>query len=1023
MASNAIAMPRRGQVMRLDEAESVGLFYPSTPGWAATPTSTAANSLTSSWASPPRPGRRDTDVESVSEEEKYNRTQALRRASVGTPQVSQLRLRNTPRDRLQNTPGHQVGSYTSNTGRYGRATLASMGKTYGYLRQMQTRAFADEFENTPREHEMQPPYTPMSDDSGRVPSRFNGVPSHSIDTPDEGEMSSLLSPSTGRKPSPRRRRGCPNWMGITFLKAVLFGIINGVVILPVMVGFAHIIFRDPFFTPYISSLTKLVLFSAAVHQFGFTCTSSLPFAIGQVQDAGLIFLSSMATSIVAICKSRQASDEETLATVLCWLAISTSSLGVALIITGKLRLAALVQYLPLPVIGGYLAFIGFYCFEAGLSLMTGKQINGIHTWGEVMNHNSAILMAPGLALGISLLFFVQRVQHPAALPCALIAIPALFYVVLIAGGYSLAEARGAYGEGWLDKESKQASFWQAWDGYRFGLVQWYAIPSQLPTWIAMYFVVAFSSSLDVAAIQMELGRNLDFNHELKTVGLCNLISGLTGGFTGSYIFSQTIFTMRSGTQSRVTGFTLVLFGLMSFMLPISLLEYIPKFFFGAVLTFIAVDLIIEYLVHSHRIVVFSEYAIIWGTFIAIVVTNNLEIGFGIGVALCVLHFMFLYATSNAVKRLAAASTVIRGFRQRRTLAHHRTTIAAHGLQGYIFFGSALAILREVKRSIYIEDAAEDDGGVVVTPTSPSRKNFVRLPKRLVSLENDRNSLNEHVVQRHTTMLPTRFVLLDFDNVSGVDATAVRSLFVSLAQTVSMHGITLVITAVPDGTFKLLKANGVIENFVDNFKAFKTLDLGLQYCEDALLEQIDPHLHPTRLTTADEDIHGILKAYIFESMSFPNPGKALGDNRALLLEYFDLLRVKEGSPLWLEGSASDTIYFVRTGSFLLYRDRAPAILTKRKRWLSWMSGHRDLPARTRMAQYGQGGLIGELDFFAHQPRSFSAVPLEDSEVYALTRTKLTTMYLEHSDLAALLQHVILKSLSLSAAQTRTQVHES
>lgn len=49
----------------------------------------------------------------------------------------------------------------------------------------------------------------------------------------------------------------------------------------------------------------------------------------------------------------------------------------------------------------------------------------------------------------------------------------------------------------------------------------------------MYFVVAFSSSLDVAAIQMELGRNLDFNHELKTVGLCNLISGLTGGFTGS----------------------------------------------------------------------------------------------------------------------------------------------------------------------------------------------------------------------------------------------------------------------------------------------------------------------------------------------------------------------------------------------------------------------------------------------------------------------------------------------------------
>jgi len=34
----------------------------------------------------------------------------------------------------------------------------------------------------------------------------------------------------------------------------------------------------------------------------------------------------------------------------------------------------------------------------------------------------------------------------------------------------------------------------------------------------MYVVVAFSSSLDVAAIQMDMGRQLDFNHELITVG-------------------------------------------------------------------------------------------------------------------------------------------------------------------------------------------------------------------------------------------------------------------------------------------------------------------------------------------------------------------------------------------------------------------------------------------------------------------------------------------------------------------------
>ena len=34
-------------------------------------------------------------------------------------------------------------------------------------------------------------------------------------------------------------------------------------------------------------------------------------------------------------------------------------------IAGALRLASLVQYVPLPVIGGYLAFVGYFCLTAG----------------------------------------------------------------------------------------------------------------------------------------------------------------------------------------------------------------------------------------------------------------------------------------------------------------------------------------------------------------------------------------------------------------------------------------------------------------------------------------------------------------------------------------------------------------------------------------------------------------------------------------------------------------------------------
>eukprot|EP00976_Prorocentrum_cordatum_P060372 1175867-Prorocentrum_minimum.AAC.2 len=82
----------------------------------------------------------------------------------------------------------------------------------------------------------------------------------------------------------------------------------------------------------------------------------------------------MATTVVRNMLAKDASAEDIMATVLCTLAASTALLGIALIITGKCKLASLVQYLPLPVIGGYLAYIGLYCGLAGLGLMAGADV-------------------------------------------------------------------------------------------------------------------------------------------------------------------------------------------------------------------------------------------------------------------------------------------------------------------------------------------------------------------------------------------------------------------------------------------------------------------------------------------------------------------------------------------------------------------------------------------------------------------------------------------------------------------------
>jgi len=67
------------------------------------------------------------------------------------------------------------------------------------------------------------------------------------------------------------------------LQSVMYGIINSILTIPCMYGYAAIIFGHKDFIAFMPALSKLVLLSSVVHQIMFTMLSSLPFAIGQVQ--------------------------------------------------------------------------------------------------------------------------------------------------------------------------------------------------------------------------------------------------------------------------------------------------------------------------------------------------------------------------------------------------------------------------------------------------------------------------------------------------------------------------------------------------------------------------------------------------------------------------------------------------------------------------------------------------------------------------------------------------------------------
>ncbi|KAI9985342.1 hypothetical protein PInf_004674 [Phytophthora infestans] len=568
-----------------------------------------------------------------------------------------------------------------------------------------------------------------------------------------------------------------------------------------MYGYAVIIFSHHAFANFMPALSKLVIFSSAVHQVMFTLMSTMPFAIGQVQDAGLIFLSAMATSI---CNSLgdDVSPEAKVATTIVTIGIATASLGVCLVIMGRFKLAALASYLPMPVIGGYLAFIGVFCLYAGLALSTGLVINDFSSMIDMFHdaHN-VLLCVPGFLGGAMLLVVSQNFKNPFALSTAIMVMPVVFFLVLAIGSISLDQARQ---DGWVDPVEKTADISELVNLFDFDLVHWDQIPNQVVTWIGMVFIVAISSSLDVVAIEIDMGTKLDINHELKTVGWSNVVSGLLGGYTGSYIFGQTIFTCRSKTNSRIVGVCVILAEIAIVAVPVSVMSYVPRFFLAATLFFVALDLMLEWLVLAYRKMCVREWAVVWLSFLAINLVS-LDLGMLIGIGIAALNFLLSYIRVPIVHNNLDSSVEDRDLIESTVQTRKHAGIAHFEFGGYLFFGSAVQILDTVQKSVYVRrsNSAKQLSSNVNYMDLPLSHDSSLLPIRDAPVHclDGTPAPNEHVS-------PTQYVVMDFTRVAGMDATATRGAFLILKKYCKNHTIPVVFANVCPDIRSLLIKNDV-----------------------------------------------------------------------------------------------------------------------------------------------------------------------------------------------------------------------
>ncbi|KAE9032990.1 hypothetical protein PR003_g9748 [Phytophthora rubi] len=858
---------------------------------------------------------------------------------------------------------------------------------------------------------------------------------------DVEENSSLLHPKDGPVLSPTQRK----------IKIGVYGVLNTVILVPLMISFAQIIFRDPEFQPYMNDLVKLVLVSAAVHQICFTCVSSLPFAMGQVQDAGLIFLSAMSSSIIKSLHDMRGdafSMEEVLATTLFTMAVSTAALGAALIVTGKLRLASFVQYLPMPVVGGYLAFIGFYAMEAGLSMMTTQSIKEPADWVKLADWDALVLSVPGVIAGTAIFWVNSRWDHMAVMPCCLAAMLTTFYALLLVTGTSLEDARAA---GWVaEPPPSPRTIAQIYGFYDFSKINFSHLTDQIPTWIAMYFVVAFSSSLDVAAVETALGKPLDHNHELQTVGISNLLSGLGGGFTGSYLFSQTIFTLRSKLDTRYVGLIVFFLEIAIVLSPFSIIAYVPKVFFGALQMLVCLDLMLEWLYHARNKLLPREYGIVWLTFLSMVFVN-LELGIVVGIVIAGFNFIYSYVATSSVHRVMKRSRVERDLRERVLLQNMRMSIVTLELEGYIFFGSSVKVMDEVRRHVLVTTTEKQEAQTsTLSGASPllSRRNAPSpyVARSLEDTFNDDLATLDSVFDAqeihgysstpkagksgHAALhaARTRYFILDFEKVSGVDATAVRSCFNATKELLAQHGIALIFASVPTDAERLLRVHDVIEKEDGSGTGslvFDTLDKALEWCEDELL--VSEGVLPLSESAPALAVNGSNEGQHWQLLDelLPRPdGSHLKDDslvrttsdgtqlpnanvltRELGEMYVTHSLKQEGETLYRAGGLVNGVYFIGYGKVDVFMP------SKIHEGLG--PGFR---GRKRITRVCQGGLVGASEMILHKRHQFTAQARAASSIFFLSKSHYARMQKAHPTLAARFQQAMLQSMAIGVLES-------
>jgi SulP family sulfate permease len=569
------------------------------------------------------------------------------------------------------------------------------------------------------------------------------------------------------------------------LSDIVIGLFDGLDNVLWCFGFATILFAGAL-SVFLPLGISIILTGWALLGIFVAATSKVRVHLTSIDEQAVVILASAGVLMVAQMGESVAAGPRGLTTFLALIVLTSVAVALSFVLIGRFRLARLLELLPYPVICGFMAGVGWLLLDAAVYVTVGESISA-NLPLQLAEQGKAPLLLITIACGLGLSLWVNRINQAWSLPVA--------SLIIFAGFYALVFVLG------MDQPNMVASGWlfdvAAFSGGSLTRllelspadIDVYFILSMTPQILTIVFLALLSVSMSLTAMATaSRHHSLDTSEEMRKQGAGNLLCAAVGCPPGYTDVAASVLYDEIGASTRwmplvsnAVCLTIAIFGAM-------FVGFMPKVLVAATIFMFAFLMLYEWLYKNVRGFQPIDFAIVL-IILTMVIFVNFTVGVITGIVLTLLLFVMRYSMISAIQGRYSLrdyrSSVERPTPSNQVLDQHGSGTMIYTLRGFLFFGTANAVLDRIKLDL-------GQGG------------------------------SEH-----------KAALLDFKRVTGIDISALNT-FMAVKDFCESQGVKVMYSGVRDEIEERIVALDAVSVERGKPMVFPELDFALEYLEEDVL---------------------------------------------------------------------------------------------------------------------------------------------------------------------------------------------